>query len=67
MQLLECGMPSRRGAVRLADLPTFDGVFVANSRGIAPVERVDELRIPVAVDRMKAVDEVYEAVPWDRI
>ncbi|HYS41330.1 MAG TPA: aminotransferase class IV [Pseudonocardiaceae bacterium] len=67
MRLLERGMPSRRDTVRLADLPTFEGVFVANSRGIAPVERVDELRIPVAVDRMKAVDEVYEAVPWDRI
>jgi branched-subunit amino acid aminotransferase/4-amino-4-deoxychorismate lyase len=67
MQLLERGMPSRRGTVRLADLPTFDGVFVVNSRGVAPVERVDELRIPVAVDRMKAVAEVYEAVGWDRI
>ena len=67
MRLLERGMPSRRGPVRLADLPTFEGVFVVNSRGIAPVERVDELRIPVAVDRMKAVDEVYQAAPWDRI
>jgi branched-subunit amino acid aminotransferase/4-amino-4-deoxychorismate lyase len=67
MRLLERGMPSRRDTVRLADLSTFEGIFVANSRGIAPVERVDELRIPVAVDRMKAVGEVYDAVPWDRI
>jgi branched-subunit amino acid aminotransferase/4-amino-4-deoxychorismate lyase len=72
MRLLEArfaehGIPSRRGTVRLADLPTFEGVFVTNSRGIAPVDRVDDLRIPVVTDRMKAVSEVYDAVPWDRI
>jgi branched-subunit amino acid aminotransferase/4-amino-4-deoxychorismate lyase len=67
MRLLERGVPSRRGTVRLADLPAFDGVFVTSSRGIAPVDRVDDLRVPVVTDRMKAVSEAYEAVPWDRI
>jgi hypothetical protein len=51
--------------VRLADLPTFAGV--SSPRGIAPVDRVDDLRVPVATDRMKAVSEVYDNVLWDRI
>jgi branched-subunit amino acid aminotransferase/4-amino-4-deoxychorismate lyase len=66
-RLAEHGIPSRRATVRLADLPTLEGVFVTSSRGIAPVDRVDELRVPVATDRMKAVSEVYDVVPWDRI
>jgi branched-subunit amino acid aminotransferase/4-amino-4-deoxychorismate lyase len=65
--LPEHGIPARRGTVRLADLPTFEGVFVTSSRGIAAVDRVDDLRVPVATDRMKAVSEVYANVPWDRI
>jgi branched-subunit amino acid aminotransferase/4-amino-4-deoxychorismate lyase len=67
MQLLERDVPSRRTTVLLADLPTFDGVFITSSRGIAAVDRVDDLRVPVVTDRMKALSEAYEAVPWDRI
>jgi branched-subunit amino acid aminotransferase/4-amino-4-deoxychorismate lyase len=67
MGLLERTMPSRRAAVRLADLPAFEGVFVTSSRGIAAVDRVDELRVPVATERMQALSEVYGNVPWDRI
>src|SRR5262245_29585660 len=63
MQLL--GGPRR--PVRVADLPSFDGMFVANSRGIAAVERVDDLALPVPVERVKALVDVYESVPPDPI
>jgi branched-subunit amino acid aminotransferase/4-amino-4-deoxychorismate lyase len=72
MRLLETHLPhgglaSRRAPVRLADLPSFDAVFLTSSRGIAPVERVDDLTVPIDPTFMKAVADVYESVPWDRI
>lgn len=72
MQLLEprlagAGLPARRGRVRLADLPSFAAVFVTNSRGIAPVGRVDELGIAVDPGLMKTLAEAYDSVPWDEI
>ena len=72
MQLLEhqlpgAGLPCRRAAVRLADLPSVGAAFVTNSLGPAPVGRVDELAIPIDTELMKAVTQVYESVPWDPI
>jgi branched-subunit amino acid aminotransferase/4-amino-4-deoxychorismate lyase len=72
MQLLEhrlprAGLPSRRAAVRLADLPSFRGAFVTNSLGAVPVGRVDDLTIPAGTELMKTVQQVYESVPWDPI
>jgi branched-subunit amino acid aminotransferase/4-amino-4-deoxychorismate lyase len=72
MQLLEhrlprAGLPSRRGTVRLADLPSFRGAFVTSSLGAAPVGRVDDLAIPIDTEPMKTVTQVYESVPWDPI
>ncbi|MGV9775649.1 aminotransferase class IV family protein [Streptosporangium sp. NPDC003464] len=72
MQLLEprlpgAGLPSRRGTVRLADLTSFTAAFVTNSQGIAPVERVDDLSIPVDAELMKTVTRIYDSVPWDPI
>jgi branched-subunit amino acid aminotransferase/4-amino-4-deoxychorismate lyase len=66
-RLPDAGLPSRRGEVRLGDLPAFEAVFVTNSRGIAPVDRIDDLDIPVHPGVMKTLTEVYDAVPWDRI
>lgn len=61
------GVPSRRGPVRVADLASQETVFVTNSRGIAAVERVDDLRLPVDQAFMKTVTRAYESVPWDVI
>jgi branched-subunit amino acid aminotransferase/4-amino-4-deoxychorismate lyase len=63
--LAEAGVPSRRGPVRLADLPSFDAAFVTNSLGVAPVERVDEVAYPVGTELMKTVLKLFEATPWD--
>jgi len=67
MQLVEPKLPSRRDTVRLADLPTFRGAFVTNSRGIAPVGRVDDLSLPVDERLMDTVAQVYASIPWDPI
>jgi branched-subunit amino acid aminotransferase/4-amino-4-deoxychorismate lyase len=61
------GVPSRRGPVRIADLESYATVFVTNSRGVAAVSRVNELRLPVSADFMKTVVHAYESVPWDAI
>jgi branched-subunit amino acid aminotransferase/4-amino-4-deoxychorismate lyase len=61
------GIPSRRGPVNVADLPAFRSVFVTNSRGVAAVERVDDLRLPVDHAFMKTVAEAYASVAWDVI
>jgi branched-subunit amino acid aminotransferase/4-amino-4-deoxychorismate lyase len=70
MQLLEprlpgAGLPTRRGPVRLADLPSFAAAFVTNARGIAPVGSVDDVALPVDPGLMKTLAGVYAAVPWD--
>jgi branched-subunit amino acid aminotransferase/4-amino-4-deoxychorismate lyase len=72
MQLLEprlagYDLPTRRGPVRLADLPSFSAAFVTNSLGIAPVGRIDGTTLPVNPRLMKSVIEIYESVTWEQI
>ena len=72
MQLVEPrlarhGLPSQHGRVRLADLRSCTGAFVTNSRGIAPVDRIDAAVIPVCPALMKTVHGLYDSVPWDLI
>jgi branched-subunit amino acid aminotransferase/4-amino-4-deoxychorismate lyase len=61
------GVPSRRGPVRVDDLPSYASVFVTNSHGVAAVDRVDDLRLPVDEEFVKTVRRTYESVPWDVI
>jgi branched-subunit amino acid aminotransferase/4-amino-4-deoxychorismate lyase len=61
------GLPSRRRTVRVADLPSFDTVFVSNSTGVAPVGRIDDLTLSVDPGLVKTLTEAYESVPWDVI
>lgn len=65
--LHSAGLLSRREPVRLADVPSFGSVILTNSRGISPVDRVDDLRIPVDPHFVRRVSEVYGSVPWDVI
>jgi branched-subunit amino acid aminotransferase/4-amino-4-deoxychorismate lyase len=72
MQLVEprlaaAGLPSRRAAVRQADLAGYRGAFVTNARGIAPVAQIDDLDLPVDAELIQAVMALYEAVSWDPI
>ncbi len=69
MQLLEARLdiPSRRAPVHLADVGPFDTVFVTNSQGLAPVDRIDDLSLAVDPVFMRTLFEAYSSVPWDRI
>jgi len=72
MQLLErhlpaAGIATRRGPVRVGDLASFTTVFAANSRGVAAVDRVDDLRLRLDPAFMKTVTQIYASVPWDPI
>jgi branched-subunit amino acid aminotransferase/4-amino-4-deoxychorismate lyase len=69
MQLVSTalGVPSRRAPVHLTDLPSYASVFVTNSRGVAPVGRVDDRSLPVDEAFMATLTRAYEDVPWDVI
>ncbi len=72
MQLLErklpeLGLSSRRAVVRLGDIPSFEGAFLSYARGVAAVDGVDEVSLPLPAERMQALTDAYDSVPWDAI
>ena len=71
MQLLEAYLPaidisSRRAPIRVQDVASFDGAFLANARGIAAVSQIDEVELPIAT-RIETVVQAYASSPWDPI
>ncbi|MEV0633526.1 aminotransferase class IV [Streptomyces sp. NPDC050619] len=68
MQLLVAhGPDSAKRPIQVAELPSFDGVFITNSRGIAAVSQVNGVALPLAEDRVKGLVELYESLPGDEI
>lgn len=72
MQLLErklpeLGVSSRRVPVRLQDIPSFEGAFLSNARGVAAVNLIDDIRFPVRAERMKMLSDAHASVPWDAL
>ncbi|MFE3590963.1 aminotransferase class IV family protein [Streptomyces niveus] len=67
MALLEPRLPSVRRPVTLADLPSYASAFLMNSQGIAPVDRIDDVRFTVDPELMGTVKAAYESVEWDVI
>jgi branched-subunit amino acid aminotransferase/4-amino-4-deoxychorismate lyase len=65
--LADRGVPTRRAPLRAPDAAFHDGVIVANARGIAVVGRIDDLAVPVDLERVRALTDVYESVAWDAI
>jgi branched-subunit amino acid aminotransferase/4-amino-4-deoxychorismate lyase len=72
MQVLEQALPmvgiawSRR-TVNVADIGSFDGAFLTNARGIAPVGMIDDTPMPTDTGFLSTVIRTFEAAPWDRI
>ncbi|MCP9979993.1 aminotransferase class IV family protein [Actinomadura madurae] len=66
MHLIDERLRPGREEIRPDDLPTFDGAFVTNSLGVAPVTRIGDVTYQVS-DLMASVDKAYASVPWDRI
>jgi branched-subunit amino acid aminotransferase/4-amino-4-deoxychorismate lyase len=72
MQVLEAafassGIVARREPVRLADLDRYEGAFVTNARGIAPVSQIDDRTMPGPGAWLAELTSCYESVPWDPI
>jgi branched-subunit amino acid aminotransferase/4-amino-4-deoxychorismate lyase len=65
--LAERGVPSRRAPLRPADTASYDGVILANARGIAAVGQIDDIAVPVDAERVRALTDIYEAVEWETI
>jgi branched-subunit amino acid aminotransferase/4-amino-4-deoxychorismate lyase len=61
------GVPSRRAAVHLADLESYATLFITNSRGAAPVGRVDDRPHSVDEGFMALLAKAYDDIPWDEI
>jgi branched-subunit amino acid aminotransferase/4-amino-4-deoxychorismate lyase len=66
-ELSKAGISWRRAMVRLADIASFDGAFITNSRGIAPVGRIDETILPADAQLVSTVMSLFDAAPWDPI
>jgi hypothetical protein len=49
------------------DLTGYDGMILCNSRGWAPVSRVDDLMIPQDEAFTGVIAAAIDACPWDEI
>ncbi|MEU8249291.1 aminotransferase class IV [Nonomuraea sp. NPDC048916] len=68
MRLIErAGPPCVRRPLTAADLPGHRAVFLANSIGVVPVGRVDDLALKVDEEIMARLIAMYEETPWDPI
>jgi branched-subunit amino acid aminotransferase/4-amino-4-deoxychorismate lyase len=70
MQLIERGLTGQglrahRAEVRMSDLGSFAGAFVTNSRGIAPVCRVDDRDLPASPELITTLRAVYDSAGWE--
>lgn len=66
-RLAAYGLKSVHREVTLGGLDAYSAAFVMNSRGIAPVGRIDEREFAVDAELMKVVWRAYEEAPWDVI
>jgi branched-subunit amino acid aminotransferase/4-amino-4-deoxychorismate lyase len=66
-ELMACGIPHTDMIVRVQDLASYDGMILCNSRGWAPVDRVDETLIPASGEFTDAISAAYDKCPRDQI
>ncbi len=66
-ELTKASIPWRHRSVNVTDVGSFDGAFVTNARGIAPVGRIDETILPTDAELVTTVIRVFAAAPWDPI
>ncbi len=66
-ELTKASIPWGHRSVNLADLGAFDGAFVTNSRGIAPVGRVDEIILSANAELVSTIVRLFDAAAWDPI
>lgn len=53
--------------VRIADVASFEGAFVTNSRGFASVARIDDLVLPTDAALSRTAKQLIAAAPFDQL
>jgi hypothetical protein len=53
--------------VRVADLGSFEAVFITNSHGVAAVTQVDDRRLSIDTAFISMLKDCYESVPWEEV
>jgi branched-subunit amino acid aminotransferase/4-amino-4-deoxychorismate lyase len=66
-QLAAVGVEQAEEPVRVRDLAGYDGMILCNSRGWAPVGRVDDLTIPQDETFNNVIATAFDGCPWDEI
>jgi branched-subunit amino acid aminotransferase/4-amino-4-deoxychorismate lyase len=66
-QLIAAGAGQAEEPVRVQDLVGYDGMILCNSRGWAPVGRVDDLTIAQDEAFTKVIAAAIDGCPWDEI
>jgi branched-subunit amino acid aminotransferase/4-amino-4-deoxychorismate lyase len=66
-QLAAAGIGQAEEPVRVHDLTGYDGMILCNSRGWAPVGRVDDLVIPQDEAFTGVIAAAIDGCPWDEI
>ena len=66
-QLRLGGVPQVEAVVQVQDLPAYQGMILCNSRGWAPVTRVDDMWVPPAGAFTDAISAAYDKCPLDQI
>jgi branched-subunit amino acid aminotransferase/4-amino-4-deoxychorismate lyase len=66
-ELAACGIPQAERIVHVQDLASYEGMILCNSRGWAPVGRVDETEIAQNREFSGAISAAYEKCPRDQI
>jgi branched-subunit amino acid aminotransferase/4-amino-4-deoxychorismate lyase len=66
-QLTTAGVPQAEASVCLQDLPAYGGMILCNSRGWAPVSRVDDLAIPLDEAFSTVIANAFDGCPRDEI
>lgn len=66
-EFVRAGVPQDRRPLRLTDVASYDGAFLANSRGTAVISEIDGVPLPTHTKLLSRVGELYESAPWDAI
>ncbi|WP_212822383.1 aminotransferase class IV [Catellatospora sp. TT07R-123] len=66
-QLEAAAVPQRRAPVKLPELDSYQGMFLCNSRGWAPVHRVGQTSLPVPPAMLDTITTAYDTAPLDLI
>ncbi len=66
-ELTAAGVPWLRRTVRVADVGSYDGAVVVNSRGITPVGSIDGVVLPTGPRPAATVLRLAANAPWDAL